>query len=372
VLNKHFQACFHMSKAESGFVQFSTYLAYFIMAVPAGRILKRLGYKRGLFTGLMLFALGAFAFVPAAYLQSPVPFLVALFILASGLCLIETGAHPYATILGPPESAAQRINVAAAFNGIGWIIGPILGGLLIFGADESDVSVTARPYMLVGAVVLVVAIALLFTRMPEIVPEAEPDRLATGTGSKSTKSIWKKRSFVMAVISQFCYVAAQTGIFSFFINYVLELFPSMSTLQASRLLGFGGMGLFFIGRLLSSFFMKWISPERLLAWFAALAAFCMILVLLSLGLLSLIALGASIFFMSMMFPTIFALGVRGLGEQTKQASSFIVMGVGGGAISPILMGLLGETRMATGFLIPLACFLVITVYGVQEIRAQNR
>ncbi len=365
VLNKHFQQCFDMSKAESGFVQFSVYIAYFIMSIPAGFILKKLGYKKGLFAGLLLFAIGAFAFVPAAFANSPIPFLIALFVLASGLCIIETGAHPYATVLGPPDSAAQRINVAAAFNGVGWIVGPLIGGTLIFGADVNDNMATAKPYILVGAVVLLVAITLLFMKLPEIVPptdEVRSDNKGDGV------SIWKKKHFVLAVIAQFLYVAAQTGIFGFFINYVLELFPDLSTLQASRMLSIGGMGLFLIGRLTSSWFMKWMKPSRLLALFALAAMACMILVIMSLGMVSLIALCASMYFMSMMFPTIFALGVHGLGDKTKQASSYIVMGVAGGAVSPLIMGYLGEQDMAAGFIVPLICFLFIFYYGLRQSR----
>jgi MFS transporter, FHS family, L-fucose permease len=366
VLNRHFQGCFDMTKAQSGFVQFSTYLAYFVMAIPAGLIMKKLGYKKGLFLGLMMFALGAFAFIPAAFVNSPLPFLAALFFLACGLCIIETGAHPYATVLGPPEAAAQRINVAAAFNGVGWIIGPLIGGTLIFGSEESDSMSTAKPYILVGIVVLIVAITLLFVKLPEIVPPT--DEAEEGETAQSQKSIWKHRSFVLAVIAQFLYVAAQTGIFSFFINYVLELYPKLTNLEASRMLSLGGMGLFLVGRLTSSWFMKYMKPERLLALFAAAASVCMALVILSVGTLSFVALCASMYFMSMMFPTIFALGVHGLGAQTKQASSYIVMGVAGGAVSPILMGFIGETNMAMGFFVPLFCFLFIWYYGRQQMR----
>lgn len=362
VLNRHFQGCFAMNKAESGFVQFSTYIAYFIMAIPAGHILRRLGYKKGIFVGLLMFALGAFAFVPAAFANSPTPFLAALFFLACGLCIIETGAHPYATVLGPPDSAAQRINVAAAFNGVGWIIGPLIGGTLIFGADSSDAMATAKPYVLVGIVVLIVAIALLFVKMPEIVPPMDEEEQGA-----PTVALWKRKSFVLAVVAQFLYVAAQTGIFSFFINYVVELYPGLSNLDASRMLSLGGMGLFLVGRLTSSWFMRWVKPARLLAIFSVAAVGCMVLVVLSVGTLSFVALCLSMYLMSMMFPTIFALGVHGLGAQTKQASSYIVMGVGGGAVSPVLMGYLGEANMAMGFTVPLLCFMFIAYYGWSQL-----
>lgn len=374
VLNKHFQGFFDMTKAESGFVQFSTYLAYFLMAIPAGWLLKRVGYKRGLLSGLLLFALGAFAFVPATFFHSPIPFLTALFVLSCGLCIIETGAHPYATILGPSETAAQRINVAAAFNGVGWIVGPLLGGALIFGASPNDAMATARPYVLVGGVVTLVAVLLAFVKLPEQMPEfAVDDQLnATDTGSSESMPLWQHKAFVGAVIAQCCYVAAQTGIFSFFINYVMELFPGLTSLQASRMLSMGGMGLFFVGRLSSSLFMRWMRPANLLALFAGLSVGCMLLVIAAWGVLSFMALAASFFFMSMMFPTIFALGVKGLGPRTKQASSYIVMGIGGGAVAPILMGWLGESSMATGFVVPLTCFLVIGLYAWQQTRRKQQ
>lgn len=365
VLNRHFQGCFDMNKAQSGFVQFSTYIAYFIMAIPAGQILKKLGYKKGIFVGLMMFALGALAFVPAAFANSPTPFLAALFFLACGLCIIETGAHPYATVLGPPENAAQRINVAAAFNGVGWIIGPLIGGTLIFGAEANDAMATAKPYVLVGVAVLIVAIALLFVKMPEIVPPTQEEEQGVAA---APISIWKRKSFVLAVVAQFLYVAAQTGIFSFFINYVVELYPDLSNLDASRMLGLGGMGLFLVGRLTSSWFMRWVKPARLLAYFAIAAVLCMVLVVMSVGTLSFVALCLSMYLMSMMFPTIFALGVHGLGVKTKQASSYIVMGVGGGAVSPFLMGYIGESNMALGFFVPLVCFLFIAYYGWSQIK----
>lgn len=362
VLNRHFQGLFDMTKAESGFVQFSTYLAYFIMAIPAGIIMKKVGYKKGLFVGLMIFALGAFSFIPAAFVNSPIPFLISLFVLACGLCIIETGAHPYATILGPPEAAAQRINVAAAFNGVGWIVGPLIGGTLIFGADVADSMSTAKPYILVGIVVLMVAITLLFIKMPEITPPSDSQDTSPDQAINE-KPLLKNKNFVLAVIAQFLYVAAQTGIFGFFINYVLELFPDINNLEASRMLSFGGMGLFLVGRLTSSWFMKWLKPASLLALFALLATLCMILVVMSLGAISFVALCASIYFMSMMFPTIFALGVKGLGSKTKQGSSYIVMGVAGGAVSPVLMGMLGETNMAVGFVVPLVCFVFIFYFA---------
>lgn len=361
VLNKQFQDNFDMSKAESGFVQFSVYIGYFIMAIPAGIIIQRVGYKRGLITGLLLFALGALLFIPASMAGSPYPFFAALFILACGLCIIENGAHPCATGMGPEDGAAQRINIAAAFNGVGWIVGPLIGTWLILGGDGSNFDI-AKPYIFVAVVVLLVCLLLSFIRLPEaeMAAEAEASALEAGT---ATGSIWQHKHFKWALVAQFLYVGAQTGVNSFFINYTTELDPSISKATAGLLLSFGGMGLFFIGRLLSSLFMKWVSPSRLLTFFGVLATLCMTLVMMEVGVVSLIAMFMTFFFMSTMFPTIFALGVRGMGAHTKQASSYLVMCIVGGAVFPICMGLLGQSSMALGFLLPLLAFAYITVFA---------
>ena len=366
VLNKHFQGVFTMTKAESGLVQFSTYIAYFLMALPAGMFMKRFGYKKGIILGLCLFAVGAFAFIPAAYLHSASPFLIALFVIACGLCILETAANPYSTILGPEESGAQRLNLSQSFNGLGWILGPLVGGMLIFGCEESDQFTLKKPYILVGSVVLLVAILFIFTKLPEVQVEEDTDAEEKEyVPASGTASMWRHPQFVRAIIAQFCYCAAQTGIFSFFINYVTEVDTSMTNIEASRILAFGGMALFMIGRLSGSFTMKWMSPARLLTWFALADAVCMALVVVSVGTVSLYALYLSFFFMSIMFPTIFALGLEGMGSSTKKASSYIVMGVAGGAFAPMLMGYIGADNMAIGFVIPLLSFLYILYFALR-------
>ncbi len=364
VLNKHFQGVFTMTKAESGLVQFSTYIAYFLMALPAGMFMKRFGYKKGIILGLCLFAVGAFAFIPAAYLHSASPFLIALFVIACGLCILETAANPYSTILGPEESGAQRLNLSQSFNGLGWILGPLVGGMLIFGGAEDDPFTLTKPYILVGSVVLLVAILFFFTKLPEVQEETDKEEKMIAPVS-GTASMWRHPQFIRAIIAQFCYCAAQTGIFSFFINYVTEVDTSMTNIEASRILAFGGMALFMIGRLSGSFTMRRMSPARLLTWFALADAVCMALVVVSVGTVSLYALYLSFFFMSIMFPTIFALGLEGMGSYTKKASSYIVMGVAGGAFAPMLMGYIGADNMAVGFVIPLLSFLYILYFALR-------
>ena len=336
-------------------------------SIPAGLFMKKYGYKKGIIFGLFLFAVGAFGFIPAAFLHSANPFLIALFIVASGLCILETAANPYSTVLGPKDSAAQRINLSQSFNGLGWVLGPLIGGQLILSASAEDTMALTKPYILVGAFVLVIAVFFVFTKLPNIVEKDEspvsPDDLAT-----PTKSMWAHKHFVLAVIAQFLYVAAQTGIFSFFINYVTELDHSIDPLYASKLLAFGGMSLFMIGRLSGSFIMGKFKPGKLLAFYSLMCSVAMALVIMQIGQISLYALYVSFFFMSIMFPTIFALGVAKMGVYTKKASSFIVMGVSGGAFAPMLMGYIGAQSMAIGFMVPLACFLFIMFYGIKGYR----
>ena len=368
VLNKHFQESFNMSKAQSGLVQFSVYIGYFIMSLPAGAIMRRLGYKRGLTAGLLVFAFGALLFIPACFINSPLPFFVALFILACGLCIIENGAHPCATGMGPEQFSEQRINIAAAFNGVGWIVGPLLGTALILNGNGSSFDL-AKPYIIVAAIVLAVVAVLAFVRLPEQEMEEDLEQDAVRAGTV-TDSIWDHKLFIFALVAQFLYVGAQTGVGSFFINYALEADPGMTAGTAGLLLSVGCMGMFFVGRLLSSLFMKWIRPASLLALFGSLGAACMVLVLCKLGVVSFACLFLSYFFMAPMFPTIFALGVKGMGAHTKKASSLLVMTIVGGAVFPICMGLLGRSDISLGYILPLVSFVFITVFGCLEMKMQ--
>ncbi|HEY8971438.1 MAG TPA: L-fucose:H+ symporter permease [Puia sp.] len=408
VLDKHFQNTLHISKAQSGMVQFALYIGYLVMAGPAGSFMKRFGYKKGIILGLLLFAAGAFLFYPAARLAAFIPFLLALFIIACGLSCLETAANPYTTVLGPAPGAARRINIAQSFNGLGWILGPLLGGLLIFGADKSAGGAGATggagtsigravsggggtfdslttPYMWIGCIVVVVALLFAFTKLPVIVEE-NSEGIAENA---SARELLKHRGFVLAVVAQFLYVAAQTGVNSFFINYVTEtmagvqaavgnimihlgafgreFMPKSPEMAASSILGLGGMGCFWIGRLSGSYLMKFIAPARLLATYAIVNTFLMVLVIFHLGWISVIALLLTYFFMSVMFPTIFALGLKGLGPLTKRAASFLVMAVAGGAFCPPLMGLIADhSGMPVAFIVPLFCFAFISWFAVRK------
>lgn len=387
VLDKHFQDTLNISKAQSGFVQFSLYIGYLVMAVPAGLFMKRYGYQKGIILGLVLFATGAFLFYPAAKFEAFVPFLLALFVLACGLACLETAANPYSTVMGAEEGAARRINIAQSFNGLGWILGPLLGGLFIFGAQKAPQDAKfeslVEPYMMVGCIVVVVAIIFMFIKLPEIREESETEQ----EEDPPMRRLLKHPAFIMAVIAQFLYVAAQTGTNSFFINYVIaaipylkepisdimvnlglfgEIFmPQNQEQAASLILAIGGMGAFWIGRLIGSYIMKFIAPGLLLGVYAFINTVLVVVVIMDIGWLSVIALFVTYFFMSVMFPTIFALGIAGLGPLTKKGASFLVMAVAGGAFCPPIMGLIADnSTMATAFIIPLFCFAFIAGYAI--------
>jgi FHS family L-fucose permease-like MFS transporter len=374
VLNKHFQELLNMSKAKSALLQFVFYGGYFLMALPAGLLMQKVGYKKGIIFGLLLFAAGAFLMFPATMIQTFGSFLFCLFVIACGLTCLETAANPYTTVLGPPESGERRINFSQSFNGLGWIAGPLVGGALIFSVSSGNgnkFSSIALPYMLIGTLVLIVAIFFWRVKFPPVKEESETAQ--SDSSYAKIKDLLKYPHFVLAVVAQFLYVAAQTGINSFFINYVTEEMPSITNLQASKILAFGGFGLFWLGRFSgSTLFMRIFKPNKILAFYAIMNVITMGLVVAGLGWISVIALFATYFFESIMFPTIFALGIKDLGPLTKKASSFLVMAIVGGALIPVLMGRIADvSTMALGFIVPLVCFAYIVYYGLIGYKAKK-
>ena len=377
VLNKHFQELLNMSKAKSALVQFVFYGGYFFMAIPAGFLMHKFGYKRGIIFGLLVFASGAFLMLPATLIQTFGSFLLCLFVIACGLTCLETAANPYTTVLGPPEFGERRINFSQSFNGLGWIAGPLVGGMLIFSVNSNDnvnkFASIALPYLLIGTLVLVVAILFWRVKFPELKEDPHATDSSVPGSSGSLRDLFKYPHFVLAVVAQFLYVAAQTGINSFFINYVTEEIPALTNQQASQILGFGGMGLFWLGRFTgSTLFMRLMRPNRLLAIYATANVITMILVVAGLGWTSVVALFSTYFFMSVMFPTIFALGIKELGPLTKKGSSLLVMSIVGGAIIPIIMGRIADvSNMALGFIVPLVCFAFIVYYGISGYKVKK-
>ncbi len=364
ILNKHFQDSLHISKTESALVQAVVYGAYFLMAIPAGEIIKRFGYRWGVLIGLLLYGIGALLFIPGGYILSFPFFLFSLFVIGCGLACLETSANPYVTVLGSKEGAARRINLSQSFNGLGWMVGPLIGGMFVFSKDSNTSSIST-PYAIIGIVVLLVAIIFSRIKLPEVIDNEKEIACC-----KSKTQLWTK-SYTFGLIALFLYVAAQTGINSFFINYVTEI-SSINKSTAALLLGFGGMGLFMIGRMAGSAIMLRIRAEKVLLSCAIGATLSMIVLLTGAA-----NLGVAAFFLcylceSIMFPTIFALALSNAGTNTKMASSFLIMSIVGGAIAPILMGLIADNvSMALAFSVPLCCFVVITLYAIYTLKAKQ-
>jgi FHS family L-fucose permease-like MFS transporter len=396
VMDKHFQDQLHLTKAQSAWVQFAHYLGYLLMALPASWLARKLGYKGGIISGLLIVALGGFWFIPATYISSFWAFLLGVCVIAMGLTILETVANPYTTVLGPRTFAASRINFAQSFNGVGWIFGPIIGGVFFYSARGSEVAQGQLyiPYLAVAVVVLVMSIVFYFANVPDLNTEDEY-HLSDSTASSVRRSIWSHPHFTGAVAAQFFYVAAQAGIFSFFINYIVEEMPSISLGLSSSwffkdrallregayyvneqgatfLLGTIGFPLFLLGRATGAAILRKLKAHRVLGTYAIANVLLCGIVILRLGWISVAAMFLSFFFMSIMFPTIFALGIYGLGVQAKRASGFIVMAIIGGAIMPKLMGYLGDVEnMSFSFLVPLACFALIAMYGYSWPRLSN-
>jgi len=539
VLNKHFQDSLHISKMQSALVQFANYMGYFFMAIPSGILARRFGYKGALIIGLALVASGAFWFIPATHIGTYWSFLLGLFILAAGLTCLETVANPYTTVLGPKESSAVRINLAQSGNGVGWMIGPVLGSYFVLSATSEANTSNAdlyKPYLIVAIVVALLTFIFVFAKVPDLKAEEEY-KVEDGSVKTAVKPLFKRWHFILAVVAQFFYVAAQTGIFSFFINYMASDAPTLgqssaNTLQtvvgalplptkvnmtysaatfspgdikdlpafaaklrndsdaktrpvsefiwnqfstntttllmsapadtdpkellkhkaegvakelnrivltntlfdatrfagvavpedinqamvqnpggeklvrlnrslleatyssdsiarsgslqsaryritdqgAGRLLSLCAFGLFLLGRFTGSYALRLCKAQSMLALYSIANVLTMVLVMFPLGWWSVTGLFLSFFFMSIMYPTIFALGIHGLGEQTKKAASFIVMAIVGGAIMPLFMGWLADKwGMPIGFLMPLICFVIIALYGLvwQKLEAKD-
>jgi FHS family L-fucose permease-like MFS transporter len=386
VMDKHFQDELHLTKAQSAWVQTAHYLGYALMALPAGRLARRVGYKGAIIAGLLIIAAGGFWFMAATAIASFWAFLLGVSVIAMGLTVLETVANPYTTVLGPKEFAPFRINLAQSFNGLGWILGPVVGGAFFYSATGAVVSHQQLELPYVAIALIVLALAGVFSRatVPDIAPPGDAGNLERLQDSPD--SIWQRPHFVGAVLAQFFYVAAQAGIFSFCINYLVSDTPHLpqswsegwlgkglslrggalfiNEQGAATLQGLVGFGLFLAGRLIGTALLTRTRPARLLGHYALANVLLCTLVVLKLGWLSVAAVFLTFFFMSISFPTLFALGLDGLGGQVKRASAFLVMAILGGAILPKLMGYLGDLYdMSTSFLMPLVCFVVIASYA---------
>ena len=369
VLNKHFQETLHIDKARSTLLQMAYFGAYFLIALPAGIFMNRFGYKKGIITGLLLYTAGAFLFYPAAQNFSFNFFLLAMFILASGLAFLETAANPYVTVLGDPKTSEFRLNLAQSFNGVGSFIGPIIAANVFFAGSAdaaSKLDSVKMVYLIIGFLVLLVA--LIFWRTP--LPEIKEDKMVKNV-SQIKKPLFQHAHFKGAILAQFFYVAAQVGIAALFLNYCTENNKTITSADAAYLLSVSLL-LFTCGRFVGTGLMKKIAPNILLFVFALINIVLCVLVILNKSWLSVYSLMAIFFFESIMFPTIFALGVKDLGHHTKKASSFIIMSIVGGAIMPYVMGVIAESyTTAVSYSVPVLCFIIVAWYGWSGYKIRN-
>ncbi|OXA90369.1 sugar MFS transporter [Flavobacterium hercynium] len=368
VLNKHFQNVLHITKSESGLVQLSIFGAYAIMGIPAGLFMKKYGYKKGVLLGLLLYALGAFLFVPAAQNESFSYFRIALFILASGLATLETVAHPFVAALGDERTSDQRINFAQSFNGLGAIIGPLLGGFFILNTEgTAGLESVKTLYMIIGGIILTIAIAFWFIKVPSLKDAHgghEDNTVETENHDVIVNApLYRQRHFMWAVVAQFFNIGAQGGTWAYFINYGVEK-TGLADNQVAYYFSLS-MAMMMIGRFIGTFLMRYIAPNKLLAIYCLANIVLCLVISQSLGWISFTALILLNFFLSVMYPTIFSLGLKKLGNKTEQASSFLVMAMFGGAVFPPIMGLVANTNIAYAYLLPIICYLVIFLFAVQ-------
>ncbi len=385
ILIPHLKKACQLSNFQSSLVDSAFFIAYFAVAIPAGLFMKRFGYQMGIVSGLILFALGAFLFIPAANSRTFEFFLIALFVIASGLTFLETAANPYMTVLGSPETATQRLNFAQSFNGLASTLAPFIGGHVIL----SGISLTAEeqaamspqaldiylqgeadavklPYLLIGIVVLLVAALLYRMPLPEI-QEEQQESLVLENGKLPKVSLWKSKNFIFGVSALFFYVGAQVGVVAFFIRFSEEV-AGLNEKSAANFLAVALLG-FMIGRFVGTFLMRYIRPAQLLASFAFLSVLATLLAMNLQGMYAIYALILVEFLKSIMFPTIFSLAIAGLGAQTKQASSILIMAIVGGAVSPPLMGVIIDySSLQMAYMVPMICFIVVFFFALSHLK----
>ena len=375
ILIPHLKKSFTLSTTQATLVDSAVFIAYFIMALPSGFIMKKFCYKSGIIVGLFLFSFGSFLFVPAANNQSYNFFLIALFIIACGLTILETAANPYAASLGDSATSVQRLNLAQSFNGLAAALAPMIGGFLIFSKGKTDeelnmlgdsarkialaseASTVKLPYIILGSVLLLIAIVFAFTKLPVIKNED------TTEASKSIFHAFKHKHLSWAVVSQFFYVGAQVSVFSLFILYATKS-AGLENQVAANYLSACGIA-FLVGRFLGTFLMKFVQPPTLLAIYAVINVLLCIVAITASGMITVYAIIGICFFMSIMFPTIFSLGIKNLGGDTEYGSSLIIMSIVGGAVLPRIFGIISDAtnNIQLGYIVPLICFIVIFYFG---------
>ncbi|GAC1301013.1 MAG: L-fucose:H+ symporter permease [Mucilaginibacter sp.] len=390
ILIPHLKKACELTDLQSSLVDSASYLAYFILPIPAALFMKRYGYKGGILLGLILFACGAFLFFPAAAVRSYVFFLSALFVLFSGAAFLETAANPYITVLGDPSTATRRINFSQSFNGLAATLAPLLGGLFILSGKNltaaqkatmsaeqlniylnKEASAVQLPYLIIGLVVLTVAILIFRKPLPEIIEEdteTAEDKKRSLAGKIGV--LLRRKQLMMGVIAEFFYVGAQAGVLGFFIRFS-ERVAGLGEKPAAAFLTAAALG-FMVGRFSGTFLMKFVNPVKILATYSAINVVLLLLAVILHAKFSVFALIGVAFFMSIMFPTIFSLSIRGLGSKTKLGSSLVIMGIVGGAVIPPIMGKVSDmSNIQYAYLVPIVCFVYIFYFAWKNLNVKK-
>lgn len=376
ILIPHLKNSFTLTTTQSTLIDSAVYIAYFLMALPAGYVMKRFGYKTGIIAGLLLFSIGAYLFIPAANTQSYTFFLFALFVIACGLGFLETAANPYAAALGPHETSTQRLNLAQSFNGLAAALAPLIGGKIILTQTYTDTQLNAMtddarklalaseassvktPYFVLGTILLIIAIAFALTKLPKIQHKQ--------TGRKKSRNIlhaFKHKHLTWSVVAQFFYVGAQVCVMSLFVLYAPDA-ADITEERATVMLAACGLA-FLIGRFVGTFLMQFIKPNKLLAIYSVVNTLLCVIAIAAHGMITVYSVIGICFFMSIMFPTIFALGIKNLGGDTEYGSSLLIMSIVGGAILPRVFGIISDStgNIQLGYIVPLICFVIVAYFG---------
>lgn len=385
ILIPHLKSVFSLSYAESMLVQFTFFLAYFLVSLPAGKLVEKVGYKRGIVIGLLTAGVGTLIFYPAAGLRSYPVFLLAFFILAAGITLLQVAANPYVTILGKPETASSRLNLTQAFNSLGTTVAPYFGSLLILSTAvktseemakmapaalnsyiEAEATAVQIPYLGLAATLLILSAVFAYIKLPQI----EAGSVESEDGAKQSyddlhPSAWGYKHLILGAIGIFVYVGAEVAIGSFLVNYFTLLDNSLAEMDAGKLVSFYWGGAM-VGRFIGSAVQRKINPGHVLGFNAVAAAVLVVVSMLTNGQIAIWSILLVGLFNSIMFPTIFSLAIKGLGKHTGQASGILCMAIVGGALIPVLQGLIADSSIGLhhAFILPVLCYAFIAYYGI--------
>lgn len=360
----------NLTNFQSSLIQFAFYGAYFGLAIPGSIIARKFGYKKGVLIGLGLYAVGCFLFYPASLIQQFIPFLIAFYVLAGGLSILETNANPYVLVLGPEATATQRLNLAQSFNPVGSVIGTLLCQILILAKLEhlkeqttettaQQLAIVITPYLIIGGILVIVWITIAMIKMPYVVESDKNVHFAA-----TAQRLLKNPNYVFAVIAQFFYVGAQISVWTYTVYYI----PDQLGLSGSEALKYyhtPALIIFGVFRFIATAVMSRVAPHTVLKYMAIAGAICTVIVIIVGGKIGGIALVGISACMSLMFPTIFGLGSRGLGEDTKIGGSGLIMAILGGALLTPLQGyIIDVSNVSISYIVPLVCFVVIVTYSV--------